>query len=223
MQLDRLPKGQYLTAKWPVLHEGDVPQADLSTWNFRVFGLVEEERMFTWEEFMALSRATHQSDIHCVTTWSRYDNLWEGIPFQAVLDAVRIKPEGQFVMVHAEHGFTTNLPLVELQRPGVLFAYLHDGQPLAPEHGYPLRLVVPHLYFWKSAKWVRGIELISEDRPGFWEERGYHMLGDPFAVDENNPDGQRFRDDPAWFGDHSAEAERLWRAHIESVRKGVKY
>ena len=215
---ERLPNGQYLTKKWPVLHEGEVPNTDLSSWDLRIFGLVEQERTLNWDELMALPHEHNTSDIHCVTTWSKYDNLWEGIPFQTVLDTVVVQPECQFVMIHAEHGFSTNLPLEELRKPGVLLAYQHDGKPLAPEHGYPLRLVVPHLYFWKSAKWVRGIELMQKDRPGFWEERGYHMLGDPYAIDDNNPDGQRFRDDPAWFGDSSAEAERLWRAHINSLR-----
>ena len=219
---ERLPKGQYLTKKWPVLHEGTVPKVDLATWDFRISGLVERERTFSWDEFMALAHQVYECDIHCVTTWSRYDNVWEGIPFQTVMDTVKVKPEGKFVMIHAEQGFTANLPLEELLKPGVLFAYKHDGKPLEPEHGYPLRLMVPHLYFWKSAKWVRGIEFMSEDRPGFWEERGYHMLGDPWAIDENNPDGQRFRDDPAWFGDSSPEAEKMWRQQINALRSQKK-
>lgn len=216
---ERLPKGQMRTEKWPVLHEGNVPGADLESWDFRIFGEVETERTLTWAELMALPQVEMRSDIHCVTTWSRFDNTWQGFTFQEVMSLVTVKPTGQFVMIHAEHGFTANLPVEELLKPGVLFAHHHDGQPLSPEHGFPLRLVVPHLYFWKSAKWVRGIEFLAEDRPGFWEERGYHMLGDPWVIDEKNPDGQRFRDDPAWFGDASKEATVAWRRKMASSRK----
>ncbi|MBX5435653.1 MAG: sulfite oxidase-like oxidoreductase [Alicyclobacillaceae bacterium] len=189
----RLPPGQVLTTKWPVLHEGPVPQTDLSTWDFRIFGLVEEERRLTWEEFQRLPRTQSVSDIHCVTTWSRFDNHWEGVSFRDVMNLVRVKPEARYVMVHAENGYTTNIPLEDLLLEGVLFADTHDGQPLTPEHGWPLRLVVPHLYFWKSAKWVRGIEFMAEDRPGFWERYGYHLYGDPWL-------DQRYRDDPEWLG-----------------------
>ncbi len=176
----RLPPGQYLTKGWPVLHYGEVPRTRLADWSFRVWGLVERPQEWTYEQFLALGRARVTCDIHCVTRWSRFDNVFEGVPFRAVRDAVQPRPEARYVMVHAEQGFTANVPLADLDRDTVLFAYRHDGQDLTPEHGWPLRLVVPHLYFWKSAKWVRGLEFLAEDAPGFWESYGYHMRGDPW-------------------------------------------
>jgi DMSO/TMAO reductase YedYZ molybdopterin-dependent catalytic subunit len=176
----RLPPGQYLTKGWPVLNYGDVPKVRLSDWRFRVWGLVEEPREWTYDEFLALGHTRVEADIHCVTRWSKLDNVFEGVGFKTVAEPVRPKPEAQFVMVHAEHGFTSNLPLADLDRDTVLFANKHDGADLAPEHGGPLRLVVPHLYFWKSAKWVTGLEFRADDAPGFWESYGYHMRGDPW-------------------------------------------
>lgn len=176
----RTPPGQTLTEKWPVLHYGSVPDADLARWRFRVFGLVKQPIELTYHEMMALPRTSVTRDIHCVTTWSRLDNTFEGISFREVIKLVEPLPEARFALVHAEYGFTTNLPLVDLDRDDVLFADRHGGKPLTPDHGWPLRLVVPHLYFWKSAKWVRGLELIAEDRAGFWERNGYHMRGDPW-------------------------------------------
>lgn len=176
----RLPPGQVLTEKWPVLHYGSVPRIDQAKWSFRIFGLVESPLQFTYEQLMSLPKTTVQCDIHCVTQWSRFDNTFEGIPFQEVLARARPKPEVTHVMAHCEQGFTTNIPLADLDRDDVLLAYRHDGKDLTLEHGWPLRLVVPHLYFWKSAKWIRGLEFMSQDRPGFWESNGYHMRGDPF-------------------------------------------
>lgn len=176
----RLPPGQYDTDKWPVLHYGEVPTPDLARWDFRIFGLVEEPVRFTYEELMRLPRVSVRSDIHCVTRWSRLDNLWEGVAVKEVLKHVRVLPEARYVMVHAENHYTTNLPLEDLLRDESILAFRHDGKDLTPEHGWPLRLVVPHLYFWKSAKWVRGMEFLAEDRPGFWEQYGYHMRGDPW-------------------------------------------
>uniref|UniRef100_A0A832MKP8 Sulfite oxidase-like oxidoreductase n=1 Tax=Eiseniibacteriota bacterium TaxID=2212470 RepID=A0A832MKP8_UNCEI len=179
-QEPRLPPGQVLTDKWPVLHYGSVPRVDLATWDFRVQGLVERTARWTWDEFQALPRVRVRSDIHCVTRWSRYDNLWSGVPVRVVLNAAGARPEARFAVVHAEQGFTTNLPLSELLQDDVLLADTHDGEPLTPDHGWPLRLVVPRRYFWKSAKWVRAIELLAEDRPGFWEQNGYHNDADPW-------------------------------------------
>jgi len=176
----RVPPGQTVTEKWPVLHYGSVPRADLGRWRFRISGLVEEPVELTYDQFMALPTTTITRDIHCVTTWSRFDNTFEGVPFREVLKLVQPKPHATHAMVHAEYGFTTNLPLADLDRDDVLFAYKHDGKELTPDHGWPLRLVVPHLYFWKSAKWVRGLELMAGDKPGFWESHGYHMRGDPW-------------------------------------------
>ncbi len=176
----RLPPGQALTLKWPVLHYGTVPPFDPQAWDFRIVGLVEKPARLTWEELNRLPRKEVVADMHCVTRWSRFDNRWEGIPFAAVLELVRVKPEARHVLVHAEQGFTANVPLEDLVRPTTLFALKHGGEPLAPEHGYPVRLVVPHLYAWKSVKWVRGIELLAQDAPGFWEQNGYHIHGNPW-------------------------------------------
>ncbi len=177
---ERLPPGQYLTKGWPVLHYGDVPRVRLADWTFRVWGLVEEPREWRYDEILALGQTRVECDIHCVTRWSKLDSVFEGVPFRAVAAAVRPKPEAHYVMVHAEQGFTANLPLADLDRDTVLFAHRADGKELEPDHGWPLRLVVPHLYFWKSAKWVRGLEFRADDAPGFWEGYGYHMRGDPW-------------------------------------------
>lgn len=175
-----LPPGQSLTLKWPVLHYGSVPKFDPKTWDFRVYGLVEVPLRLTWDEFNALPKTRRRSDFHCVTRWSRFDNQWEGVAFRDVLNGVRLKPGAAYVLVHAEQGFTANIPLADLEREEVLFATHHDGEPLTPEHGYPLRLIVPHLYAWKSVKWVRALEFLDHDVPGFWEQNGYHMYGDPW-------------------------------------------
>jgi DMSO/TMAO reductase YedYZ molybdopterin-dependent catalytic subunit len=169
-----------LTEKWPVLQYGAVPAVNLAGWDFRVWGLVEEPQRWTWDEFQGLPRVEVVSDIHCVTRWSRYDNRWEGVSAAEVLRRARPKAEAGFAIVHAEPDYTTNLPLPELLAADVLLADLHDGQPLTAEHGWPLRLVVPRRYFWKSAKWVRGIELVAADQPGFWERSGYHNDADPW-------------------------------------------
>lgn len=175
----RLPPGQSLTLKWPVLHEGSIPQFDPQTWDFRVSGLVEEPLRLSWREFSNLPQNEVLADMHCVTRWSRFDNHWGGVLALELMRRVKLRSEARHVMVHAEYGYTSNLPLADFLRPTTIFALRHDGQPLAPEHGYPLRLVVPHLYSWKSVKWVRGIELLDREAPGFWEQNGYHIYGDP--------------------------------------------
>jgi len=176
----RLPPGQSLTLKWPVLHYGSVPHFDAAKWDFEISGLVEEAVRLTWEEFRSLPQTEVTSDFHCVTRWSRLDNRWKGALFTDVMKLVKRKPEAQFALVLAEEGYTANAPLADLLRPDVLFALEHDGEPLAGEHGGPLRLVVPHLYAWKSVKWVRGFMLLDHDRLGFWERNGYHAYGDPW-------------------------------------------
>jgi len=183
----RLPPGQSLTLKWPVLHEGNVPRVDLRTWDFRVDGLVEKSLRLTWEEFNRLPQTEIQCDMHCVTRWSRFDNRFEGVLFTEVMKLVTPKPaspaggpEARFAMVRGENGYTANLPLEDLMKPATIFALKHDGEPLSAEHGYPVRLIVPHLYLWKSVKWVRGFELTARDEPGFWEQNGYHIRGDPW-------------------------------------------
>jgi DMSO/TMAO reductase YedYZ molybdopterin-dependent catalytic subunit len=176
----RLPPGQKLTLKWPVLHTGSVPAFDPQTWDFRVNGLVESPMRLTWNEFMRLPIIGVTADMHCVTRWSRFDVRWEGVAFTEVMKRVQPKPTAKYGMVLAEQGYTSNLPLEDLMRPTTLFALKHNGEPLPADHGYPLRLVVPHLYAWKSVKWVRGFMLFDHDRPGFWERSGYHIYGDPF-------------------------------------------
>ncbi len=178
---NRVPPSQHLTERWPVLHYGSVPHIDPATWTFRLFGLVGQERQLGYEEFVALPRVKVFSDIHCVTTWSRLDNTWEGVSTRTVCDLVQVSPQARFVMVHGAHGFTTNLPLADFLAEDALFAFSHDGQPLSAEHGGPVRLVVPRLYFWKSAKWATGVEFMERDAPGFWESNGYHMRGDPWT------------------------------------------
>jgi DMSO/TMAO reductase YedYZ molybdopterin-dependent catalytic subunit len=175
-----LPPGQSLTLKWPVLHYGSVPKFDPKTWDFRAYGLVETPRRLTWAEFNALPKVHTTSDFHCVTRWSRFDNQWEGVAFRELLRRVKLKAGAAYVLVHAEQGFTANLPLADLDRDEVLLATHHDGEPLTADHGYPLRLIVPHLYSWKSVKWVRALEFLDHDAPGFWEQNGYHMHGDPW-------------------------------------------
>ena len=177
----RLPPGQVLTKKWPVLHYGLVPTVDLATWTFTVDGLVERPFVLRYDELLALPRSTTRCDIHCVTTWSRFDNSFGGVAVQSLLQRAGVRPEARYCLVSAEQEFTTNLPLADLDRPANLIALAHDGEPLTPEHGWPARLLVPHLYFWKSAKWVRGLTLLDADVPGFWEQNGYHMHGDPWT------------------------------------------
>lgn len=176
----RLPPGQSLTLKWPVLHYGSVPPFDAATWRFRAAGLVEKPLSMSWEEFAALPRVEVTSDFHCVTRWSRFDNHWEGVGFYTIAELARPSDEAAYVMIHSADGYTTNLPLSELRQRNVLLAMKHDGEALAPEHGGPLRLVVPALYGWKSVKWVIGVEFMPQDQPGFWEQNGYHMRGDPW-------------------------------------------
>ncbi len=182
---ERVPPGQYETKKWPVLHYGSVPGFDKASWDFRVLGLVEQPLRMNHAEFFSLPRVQVKGDFHCVTTWSKLDNLWEGVSVHEILKRVKVKPEAQYVLAHCEHGFTANLPLSDFVQEDVLFAMKHNGEDLTPEHGYPLRLMVPRLYAWKSAKWLRGIEFLEKDRPGFWEQNGYHMRGDPWTEERH--------------------------------------
>ena len=177
---DRLPPGQRLVRDWPVLDLGVQPTVAEHAARLDVDGLVESPVHLSWPELMAIPQETRRNDIHCVTQWSRYDNDWRGIPLRAVLDRARPRPEARFVTMESHDGYTTNLPLADLDRPENLLATHWDGKPLERVHGGPLRLVVPHLYLWKSPKWLRRITLTAEDQPGFWEVRGYHMRGDPW-------------------------------------------
>ena len=174
------PPGQFVTDRFPVLTFGPTPRIDLDAWQFKVFGLVEQEISLDWQQFNDLPQVTFDAEFHCVTQWSKLQNTWQGILFSDVLKLVAPKPEAKYVMAHCYGGYTTNVALDVLDDDDVLFAHSHDGAPLASEHGGPMRLVVPKRYGWKSAKWVNGIEFMADDAPGFWEMRGYHMEGDPW-------------------------------------------
>jgi DMSO/TMAO reductase YedYZ molybdopterin-dependent catalytic subunit len=185
----RLPPGQSLTQKFPVLHYGPVPSFNPATWDFRIWGEVEEEKSWTWDEFNQLPRTMLTMDIHCVTRWSKLDTTWEGVSIPTLVEKglVRLKPTAKFVLQHAEYGFTVNLPLEVVLADNFLLATHFNGQPLTPDHGYPLRGVVGYIperedlmtpYFWKGAKWLRGLEFLATDRPGFWEQAGYHNEAD---------------------------------------------
>ena len=177
---ERVPPGQFVTPGWPVLHYGNVPRTNLATWTFRVWGLVENPIEWSWQQLGERPRATVETDIHCVTRWSKLGMTWEGVPMAHVLEVAKPKPEAKFVIAHAEAGFTANLPLEAIMDDDVLLADRADGQELTPEHGWPLRLLVPKRYFWKSAKWLRGLELKAQDEPGFWEQNGYNNSADPW-------------------------------------------
>ena len=176
----RIPPGQYYTDKWPVLHAGSVPGADAAAWDFRVFGLVRNPIRLSLDELIALGTQEQTSDIHCVTRWTKLDMPWKGVPMRAVVEQVGPLESARFVIAHAEQGFTANLPIEAVMAEDVMLAYEAEGQPLTPEHGYPLRLLVPSRYFWKSAKWLRGLEFSDVDKPGFWEGYGYHNDADPW-------------------------------------------
>ena len=174
----RLPPGQYLTEKWPVLHAGTVPSIDLATWTLEISGEVERPLTLAREQLVELPSREVTVDIHCVTRWSRFDTTFNGVHWSELAKLVAPKPSARFVVAHAEQGFTSNVPLAAIEDEEALVAYEADGEPLTPDHGWPLRLMVPSRYFWKSAKWLRGLELLDHDQPGFWERYGYHNDAD---------------------------------------------
>jgi DMSO/TMAO reductase YedYZ molybdopterin-dependent catalytic subunit len=176
----RIPPGQYKTDKVPVLHYGSIPSTNLATWDFRVYGEVDAPFTLTWEQFKDLPRKSVHTDIHCVTRWTKLDTDWEGVPIQEILRLAQVRPAATHVVAHSEQGYTANLPLSVLDDDDVLLADTFGGEPLEPEHGYPLRLIVPKRYFWKSAKWIRGLELLDHDQLGFWERYGYNNDADPW-------------------------------------------
>jgi DMSO/TMAO reductase YedYZ molybdopterin-dependent catalytic subunit len=177
---DRLPPGQYFTERYPVLHVGDVPQIDPASWTLRVFGLVEREQTFTWDALHQLPEVEVVVDIHCVTKWSKFDMRWKGVRARDVLAQCGIEARATHVLQHAEYGYTTNTPLADVLADQAIIAWSVDGGPVPAEHGGPVRMVIPRLYFWKSAKWLTGLELLDHDQPGFWEQNGYHNVGDPW-------------------------------------------
>ena len=185
----RLPPGQSLTLKFPVLHYGPVPNFDPATWDFRIWGEVEEEVRWSWEQFQSLPRTKIQMDIHCVTRWSKFDTMWEGVAVKTLVDKglIKIKPEATHVLQHCEYGYTTNIPLEVAMADNFLIATHFEGEPISPDHGYPLRGVIgaipgrkelKDVYLWKGGKWLRGLEFMSADRLGFWEQAGYHNEAD---------------------------------------------
>jgi DMSO/TMAO reductase YedYZ molybdopterin-dependent catalytic subunit len=174
----RLPPGQYLTEKWPVLHAGSVPKVGVDTWTLEISGEVDRPLTLTWDQLLELPSREVTVDIHCVTRWSRFDTRFKGVHWSEIAKLVAPKPSGRFVVAHAEQGFTANMPLAAIEDDEALIAYEADGEPLSPDHGWPVRLVVPSRYFWKSAKWLRGLELLDHDQPGFWERYGYHNDAD---------------------------------------------
>ncbi|MDH4116298.1 MAG: sulfite oxidase-like oxidoreductase [Acidimicrobiia bacterium] len=176
----RIPPGQYLTDRFPVLHAGVTPKVDPGSWFFEVNGLVDQPVVWTLDDIKAMPTVDRVFDIHCVTKWSKLDTEWHGVSVDEMLKRVQVNDRATHVLVFAEHGFTANVPLEDFAAPDSLFAWRYGGEDLDVEHGWPLRLVIPHLYFWKSVKWVRGFTLLDHDEPGFWERNGYHMYGDPF-------------------------------------------
>ncbi len=187
---DRLPPGQSPTQKWPVLSVGESPYIPMDQWSFSVQGEVEEPFAVDWEAFLGLEQTQVVRDIHCVTRWSRFDVPWEGVRVRDLLERARPTAAATHALVRSFGGYTTNLPLVDLLGDDVLIAHRADGEPLERDHGGPARLLVPHRYFWKSAKWVRGIELLPEERLGFWERNGYHHRGDPWAEERHAVSGR---------------------------------
>lgn len=178
---DRVPPGQHLVDNWPVLTYGPTPDVPISAWQLSIQGLVEDELTFDADQFKALGYETFHADFHCVTRFSMMDNDWSGVPVKRLMEQVRVLPEARAVMLHCYGGYTTNLLLEDFDRSENIFALERNGEPITRDHGAPVRLIVPHLYAWKSAKWLAAIEFIAADRPGFWELNGYHMRGDPFA------------------------------------------
>lgn len=186
----RIPQGQSRTKKWPVLDAHGTPAVDLATWQFEVDGLVENPLQWSLDLFLQLPVVRVYADFHCVTRWSRLDNVWSGVATREIAKLAGVKPEAQFVVASAyDYGWTTNVPLEYFLMEDSLFAWAHDGQPIPTEHGGPVRLIIPQLYAWKSAKWVNGVRFLEKDQAGFWEEGGYHMRGNPWA----GGDGERFR------------------------------
>ena len=187
---NRIPPGQSRTKRWPVLDANGAPEIDLATWKFEVEGLVEKPLRFSLDEFIQLPAVKVYADFHCVTRWSRLDNVWTGVSAREIAKLASVKPEAKFVLALAyDYGWTTNVPIEYFLKEDSLFAFMHDGAPIPSEHGGPVRLIIPQLYAWKSAKWVKGVRFLEHDEAGYWEEGGYHMRGDPWA----SGDGERFR------------------------------
>ena len=192
-QSHRVPPGQVVASRWPVLHQGPIPPFDPTTWDLRVWGLVEVPRSWTWAEFQTLPTTVIHGDLHCVTRWSSLDHTWTGVTARTIVDLAGVQSSARFVLLHGDAGYTANIPIVAFLRENVVLATHHDDRPLTPEHGAPLRIVVPDRYAWKSVKWLRGLEFLGEDRPGYWEAFGYSNSADAwreerFAPEEDSGD-----------------------------------
>jgi len=177
---ERLPPGQYMVRDFPVLHVGGVPAFDPAKWRLRIFGEVDAPLELSWQQFTELPTRVVKTDIHCVTRWTKFDTVWEGVPFQHIMKLAKVRPAARFVVTHGEQGYSANVPMTVADDERVLLAYKFDGKPLEPIHGGPMRMFVPQRYFWKSTKWCNGVEFRAEDAPGFWELRGYNNDGDPW-------------------------------------------
>ena len=184
----RVPPGQVIASRWPILHQGDVPLFDPATWDLRVWGLVEDAMTWTWTELQRLPVVTVDGDLHCVTRWSSLGHTWTGVSPSTLRDQAGVRSSARFVVLHGEAGYTANLAIDDFLDPRVVLATHHDGEPLTPEHGAPLRAVVPERYAWKSVKWLRGVEFLAEDRPGLWESFGYSHGADPWREERFEPD-----------------------------------
>ena len=195
---ERLPPGQVLTERFPILHEGEVPEYDLANWSLRLFGTLARPIELSYADLLALPQRQLRCDIHCVTRWSKFDTEWSGVHLQDVLQAFDIQPTSAFVMAHADHDYQTNLRLDDLLHSDSLLATHYAGQPLTAQHGWPLRLVVAGRYFWKSAKWLRGLEFVEQEQAGFWEQNGFHLHADPFAEQRFSGDELDIAED-AWL------------------------
>ncbi|HYY54232.1 MAG TPA: sulfite oxidase-like oxidoreductase [Candidatus Dormibacteraeota bacterium] len=185
---ERIPPGQHVVTDFPVLSAGPTPKTDLAKWTFAIEGLVKRPGKWTWAEFQKLPAEDFVVDISCVTTWTKLDTKWRGVTLDVLFEHVELDPRARFVIAFSEGGYTTNLPIPDVVNGQAFVAYEYDGKPLPPDHGGPARLVVPHLYFWKSAKWIRGLRLIAEDQPGFWESLGYNNHGDPWKEERYSGD-----------------------------------
>ena len=184
----RVPPGQVIASRWPILHQGDVPPFDPATWDLQVWGLVDDAKSWTWTELQRLPVVTIDGDLHCVTRWSSLGHAWTGVSPSTLSDSAGVRPSARFVVLHGEAGYTANLPIEDFLDSRVVLATHHDGEPLTPEHGAPLRAVVPERYAWKSVKWLRGVEFLAEDRPGLWESFGYSNSADPWREERFEPD-----------------------------------
>ncbi len=187
-EANRTPPGQYLTRDFPVLSAGPTPRVDLATWSFAIGGLVTQPMSWSWDAIQALPTREWTVDISCVTKWTKLDTRWTGVSVDTLLEQVQLDPTARYVVAYSDGGYTTNLPLADVVNGQAFLAWAYDGQPLEPAHGGPVRLVVPHLYFWKSAKWVRGLRVLADDEPGFWESLGYHNRGDPWREERYSGD-----------------------------------